>query len=66
MVPRLLAGLKPTTHLESVPTLLPLCMMCTQEGFPAADMNALCWELEKRPGVIDCSVFHGFPWADIR
>ena len=24
------------THLERVPTLLPLCMMCTQEGFPAA------------------------------
>ena len=39
MVPRLLAGLKTTLHLERVPTLLPLCMMCTQAGFPADEMN---------------------------
>ena len=49
MVPKLLGGLKTTTHLEHVPTLLPLCMMCTQDGFPAADMNALCHKLEERP-----------------
>jgi microcystin degradation protein MlrC len=36
----------------------------THEFF-LADMNEFCWEQEKRPGVIDCSVFHGFPWADI-
>ena len=30
MVPRLLDGLVTTAHLEHVPTLLPLCMMCTQ------------------------------------
>ena len=42
MVPRLLDGLKTTLHIERVPTLLSLCMMCTQEGFPAASMNSEC------------------------
>jgi toxic protein SymE len=56
------------THLERVPTLLPLCMMCTQEGFPAASLHDLCQDLERAhaaAGVLDCSVFHGFPYADI-
>ncbi len=53
MVPRLLNGLKTTTHLEQVPTLLPLCMMCTQDGFPAAQMNDFMYSLEARPGVLD-------------
>jgi microcystin degradation protein MlrC len=92
MVPRLLAGLKTTLHIERVPTLLSLCMMCTQEGFPAAEMNSECehcpcrlsiaphcawltahavddaefmYSLEARDGVLDVTVFHGFPWADI-
>jgi len=60
MLPRLLglgggARLRPFAHLERVPTLLPLCMMCTQEGFPAAEMNALCQRLERaHAGVLDC------------
>jgi hypothetical protein len=40
IVPRLLSGLKTAKYLEHVPTLLPLCMMCTQQGFPAAGMIA--------------------------
>jgi len=65
MIPRLLGGLKTHVHLERVPTFLPLCMMCTSAPFPAAEMNELCWSMEKTPGVLDCSVFHGFPYADI-
>ena len=53
MVPRLLDGLVTTAHLEQVPALLPLCMMCTQDGFPAAQMNAFMNSLEARPGVLD-------------
>jgi microcystin degradation protein MlrC len=55
MVPRLLSGLVTTAHLERVPTLLPLCMMCTQDGFPAAQMNEFMYSLEARPGVLDVS-----------
>eukprot|EP00747_Dinoflagellata_sp_TGD_P216603 gnl/TRDRNA2_/TRDRNA2_89125_c0_seq1.p1 gnl/TRDRNA2_/TRDRNA2_89125_c0~~gnl/TRDRNA2_/TRDRNA2_89125_c0_seq1.p1 ORF type:complete len:520 (+),score=82.85 gnl/TRDRNA2_/TRDRNA2_89125_c0_seq1:41-1600(+) len=65
MIPRLLSGLRPVTHLEPVPILLPLSMMCTQPGFPAYEMNQYMLSLERRPGVLNCSVFHGFPWADV-
>jgi microcystin degradation protein MlrC len=65
MVPRLLKGLETAVHLELVPTLLPACSMCTHAGFPAAEMNAYMRELEGTSGVLDCTVFHGFPWADI-
>jgi microcystin degradation protein MlrC len=66
MAPRLLDGsVKTTSHLESVPLLLPISMMCTQQGFPAAEINDFMYSLEARPGVLDVTVFHGFPWADI-
>ena len=66
MVPRLLDGsVRTTAHLEPVPLLLPISMMCTQPGFPAAEMNEFMYALEARPGVLDCTVFHGFPWASI-
>ena len=66
LVPRLLdGGLKTATHLETLPILMPACSMCTHPGFPAAEMNAFMRELERRPGVLDCTVFHGFPWSDI-
>lgn len=66
MVPRLLDGSVVTTaHLELVPLLFPISMTCTQPGFPAAEMNDFMYELEARPGVLDVTVFHGFPWADI-
>ena len=63
MVPRLLSGLKTAAYLEHVPTLLPLAAMCTQPGFPAHEMNQFCYGLEQTPGVLDCTVFHGFPYG---
>ena len=57
--------LVPAVHLHRIPVLLPLCMMGTGEGFPAHDLNQVCAELEARPGVIDVTAFHGFPYADI-
>ena len=64
LLPALLAGeLRPTTHVEHLPILLPTST--TDPGNPAADMNEICRALEQRPGVVDCTVFHGFPFTDI-
>lgn len=61
-LPRLLAGdLRPVTHVEHLPMLLP---PSHTDVDPAKSMNELCWELERQPGVIDCTVFHGFPFTD--
>ena len=65
MVPRLLGGLVTTAHLEHVPILFPISMMSTQPGFPADAMNQFLYSLEARPGVLDVTCFHGFPWADV-
>ena len=53
---------RPVIELVSLPMLLQSSP--TDEGFPAADMNTICREIESRPGVIDCTVFHGFPYTD--
>jgi microcystin degradation protein MlrC len=63
-VPRILAGTwAPVIHVEHLPMLLPAA--ATDPGEPAADMNAICRAVEERPGVIDCTVFHGFPYVDV-
>jgi microcystin degradation protein MlrC len=65
LLPRLMTGWRPARFLEHVPTLLPLTMCCTMEGYPAHELLQYCQEMEKKPGVVDCTVFHGFPYADI-
>ncbi len=52
----------PVTESVALPILLPPAT--TDEGHPAARMNQLCAEIESRSGVIDCTVFHGFPFSD--
>ena len=37
----------------------------TGAGMPMAEVLARCQELEALPGVIDVSVMHGFPFADV-
>lgn len=62
LLPALIDGsLKPVTHIEALPMLLPLT---TTDGGPAADVNERCAQVERRRGVIDCTFFHGFPYAD--
>ncbi|MBW3603734.1 MAG: M81 family metallopeptidase [Actinobacteria bacterium] len=62
LLPSLVTGaLKPASHVEPLPMLLPLT---TTDAGPAADVNARCAAVERRPGVIDCTFFHGFPYAD--
>ncbi len=62
LLPRLVARQhRPVVHVEPLPMLLPLTT--TDEG-PAADVNVRCAEVERRPGILDCTFFHGFPYAD--
>lgn len=64
LLPALVAGeVAPVTVVEPVPILLPTST--TDPGNPAAAMNELCAAMEERPGVLDCTVFHGFSHADV-
>ncbi|WP_316151526.1 M81 family metallopeptidase [Cupriavidus sp. BIC8F] len=56
-------GLTPVTATRRLP-MLPY-IVTTQEGFIPAEVNDVCRKLAAQPGVIDCSWFHGFPYADI-
>ena len=56
-------GLKPVTGMRRLP-MLPY-IVTTQDGFIPAEVNDVCRKLAAQPGVIDCSWFHGFPYADI-
>ncbi|WP_265920350.1 M81 family metallopeptidase [Cupriavidus nantongensis] len=55
--------LRPVTRIRELPMLSYL--VGTQEGTIAEQVNALCRQLARREGVIECSWFHGFPYADI-
>ncbi len=52
----------PVTHVEHIPVVLP---PSSTDLFPASEVNRLCVEVEARPGIIDCTFFHGFPYVDI-
>lgn len=56
-------GLTPVTATRRLP-MLPY-IVTTQDGFIPAEVNDVCRKLAAQPGVIDCSWFHGFPYADI-
>ena len=52
LVPALLSGeLRPTTHVESLPMLMPT--NSTDEGWPMHDANIEAARLEQRAGVVD-------------
>lgn len=61
---RMIRGeLRPVVRMRRLPMLSYL--VGTQSGTVAAQVNALCAELARQDGVIDCAWFHGFPYADI-
>ncbi|MDB5769368.1 MAG: MlrC family protein 2 [Collimonas fungivorans] len=61
---RMIRGsLKPVTYVRRLP-MLPY-IVTTNTGFVPADVNEVCRKLGQQGGVIDCSWFHGFPYADI-
>lgn len=53
---------RPVTRHQRLGLLLPPSP--TIPGAPAAELMELVRSLEKRPGVLACTVFHGFPYAD--
>jgi microcystin degradation protein MlrC len=54
--------IRPVMHLATLPMLIPASPTTLS---PAKDVNAMCWEWEAKPGVLDCTFFHGFPQTDI-
>jgi microcystin degradation protein MlrC len=54
---------EPLMRLMRLPLLLP---MSTTNLPPAQDINRVCWEQEEDPHILDCTFFHGFPYADIK
>ncbi|WP_232699954.1 M81 family metallopeptidase [Brevibacillus daliensis] len=55
-------GLKTAVHVTKLPLMITTS---TTNQSPAKDINAICWEWEKHPDVIDCAFFHAFPYTDI-
>lgn len=53
---------RPVQHLVRLPMLLP---PTTTDTPPGAEVNAWCREWEGRPGILDCTFFHGFPYTDV-
>ncbi|MCA1724171.1 MAG: M81 family metallopeptidase, partial [Thermomicrobia bacterium] len=52
----------PVMHLEPLPVMIPTCSTDLE---PGTRLNALCREWEQRPGMLDCTIFHGFPYTDV-
>lgn len=60
---RVLKGeIRPVMHLERLPMIIPTS---TTDLDPARKLNQICWEWEQQPGVLDCTLFHGFPYTDV-
>ncbi len=60
---RMLQGeIRPVMHLEQLPMMIPTCSTDLE---PGKRLNALCREWEERPGMIDCTIFHGFAYTDV-
>jgi microcystin degradation protein MlrC len=55
-------GFQPTMHLTKMPLMMSTL---TTNLSPVKDINEICWQWEKQPGVIDCAFFHAFSYTDI-
>ncbi len=55
-------AIAPVMHLEQLPVMIPTCSTDLE---PGTRLNALCREWEQRPGMLDCTIFHGFPYTDV-
>lgn len=54
--------LLPVMHLTRLPLMIPTS---TTNLPPARDINQICREWERVPQIVDCTFFHGFPYADV-
>lgn len=54
--------IRPKMHLETLPIIIPTC---TSNLSPIKDLNEVCFSYEKQDGVLDCTLYHGFPYTDV-
>jgi microcystin degradation protein MlrC len=54
--------IRPVMHLETLPMLIPTYSTDLE---PGKRLNGLTWEWEARPDILDCTIFHGFPYTDV-
>ncbi|MFE4813760.1 M81 family metallopeptidase [Peribacillus simplex] len=60
---RIIQGkVNPEMALSKLPLLIPTT---TSYFSPIKEINEWCEEWEKHPEVLDCTLFHGFPYSDI-
>lgn len=55
-------SVRPAMSLTKLPLMIPTS---TTNLPPAKTINEVCWSREEEPGVLDCTFFHGFPYADV-
>jgi microcystin degradation protein MlrC len=61
-IPRLLSGeWTPVTHVERLPMLLA---DASTDNLPAREALDLCLAVERELDLIDCTLYHGFPFSD--
>lgn len=53
---------QPVMSLTKIPLMIPTS---TTNLPPAKTVNEVCWSREEEPGMVDCTFFHGFPYADV-
>jgi microcystin degradation protein MlrC len=54
--------IRPTRYLALPPMMIP----STGSDFQSVkNINEECWRQEAKPGVLDCTFFHGFGWTDL-
>ena len=58
----ILGEVKVNMAFTKLPILIPTT---TSYHSPIKEINNLCQEWEKHPEVLDCTLFHGFPYSDI-
>lgn len=54
--------IKPTAHIINLPLIIPTY---TTEKSPMVELNEACARSEEIANVIDCTIYHGFPYTDI-
>ncbi len=54
--------IQPTSYLARLPMMIPTCSTDLE---PGKRLNSRCWEWETQPGLLDATIFHGFPYTDV-
>lgn len=61
LVARVAGEPRAAVYLATIPMLLPVTNTTRD---PGAAANRACARVETRDGIVDCTLFHGFPYAD--